>query len=167
MTQTQTRPDSISGDAATAETIAAIERFNEAFNRHDVDAIMAAMTDDCVFESTGPAPDGPRFVGQDAVRAVWEDFFRSSPHAYFDVEEMFAAGDRCTIVKPIAGTEWCEAPHFQYQLSGRLHVVMADGTEFDMGPGVVSLLPSGHDAWVLGDEPVVLIDWHGATNYAK
>ena len=92
MTQTQTRPDSISGDAATAETIAAIERFNEAFNRHDVDAIMAAMTDDCVFESTGPAPDGPRFVGQDAVRAVWEDFFRSSPHAYFDVEEMFAVG---------------------------------------------------------------------------
>ena len=70
-------------------------------------------------------------------------------------------------VKPIAGTEWCEAPHFQYQVSGRLHVVMADGTEFDAGPGEVSLLPSGHDAWVLGDEPVVLIDWHGATNYAR
>ena len=70
-------------------------------------------------------------------------------------------------VKPIAGTEWCEAPHFQYQVSGHIHVVMADGTEFDSGSGAVSLLPSGHDAWVLGDEPVVLVDWHGATNYAK
>ena len=97
MTQTQNQPVHLGGDAATAETIAAIERFNEAFNRHDVDAIMAAMTDDVVFDSTGPAPDGMQVVGQDAMRAVWEDFFRSSPHAYFDVEEMFAAGDRCTV----------------------------------------------------------------------
>lgn len=70
-------------------------------------------------------------------------------------------------VKPIAGTQWCEAPHFQYQVSGRLHVVMEDGTEFDLGPGDVSTLPSGHDAWVIGDEPVVLVDWYGASNYAK
>jgi quercetin dioxygenase-like cupin family protein len=70
-------------------------------------------------------------------------------------------------VKPIAGTEWCEAPHFQYHLSGRLHVLMTDGTEFEVGPGEVSALPSGHDGWVVGDEPVVLIDWAGATNYAK
>ena len=70
-------------------------------------------------------------------------------------------------VKPIAGTEWCEAPHFQYHLSGRLHVLMMDGTEFEVGPGEVSLLPSGHDGWVVGDEPVVLIDWAGASNYAK
>jgi hypothetical protein len=70
-------------------------------------------------------------------------------------------------VKPIAGTEWCEAPHFQYQVSGRLHVLMEDGTEFDLGPGDVSALPSGHDAWVVGDEPVVLVDWYGASNYAK
>jgi hypothetical protein len=70
-------------------------------------------------------------------------------------------------VKPIAGTQWCEAPHFQYQVSGRLRVQMSDGTEFDLGPGDVSMLPSGHDAWVVGDEPVVLVDWHGATNYAK
>jgi quercetin dioxygenase-like cupin family protein len=70
-------------------------------------------------------------------------------------------------VKPIAGTEWCEAPHFQYHLSGRLHVLMADGTEFEVGPGEVSALPSGHDGWVVGDEPVVLIDWAGASNYAK
>jgi len=70
-------------------------------------------------------------------------------------------------VKPIAKTEWCEAPHFQYHLSGRLHVQMADGTEFEAGPGEVVALPSGHDAWVVGNEPVVLIDWSGASNYAK
>lgn len=70
-------------------------------------------------------------------------------------------------VKPIAGTELCEAPHFQYQVSGRLHVVMEDGVEFDLNPGDVSTLPSGHDAWVVGDEPVVLVDWYGAGNYAK
>jgi hypothetical protein len=69
-------------------------------------------------------------------------------------------------VKPIAKTAWCEAPHFQYQVSGRLHVKMKDGTEFETGPGEVSALPSGHDAWVVGSEPVVLIDWAGATHYA-
>ena len=70
-------------------------------------------------------------------------------------------------VKPIAGTELCEAPHFQYQVSGRMHVVMADGAELELGPGDVSALPSGHDAWVVGNEPVVLVDWAGASNYAK
>jgi hypothetical protein len=70
-------------------------------------------------------------------------------------------------VKPIAGTDWCEAPHFQYMVSGRLHVKMKDGREFDLGPGSVSHLPAGHDAWVVGNEPVVLVDWYGATNYAR
>ncbi len=70
-------------------------------------------------------------------------------------------------VKPIAGTQWCEAPHFQYQITGRLHIAMADGTEFESGPGQVTTLPSGHDAWVVGDQPVILIDWAGASNYAK
>ncbi|HEV3123976.1 MAG TPA: cupin domain-containing protein [Candidatus Dormibacteraeota bacterium] len=70
-------------------------------------------------------------------------------------------------VKPIAGTELCEAPHFQYHAAGTLHILMADGTEFDTGPGQVTALPQGHDAWVVGDEPVVLVDWWGASNYAK
>ncbi len=70
-------------------------------------------------------------------------------------------------VKPIAGTEWCEAPHFQYQVSGRLRVKMQDGTEFETGPGDVSHLPSGHDAWVVGNEPVALVDWYGAVDYAR
>ena len=72
-----------------------VEAFNEAFNRHDVDAIMNAMTDDCVFEGTGPVPDGARFQGQMAVRAVWERLFSSSPQAYFETEDIFAHGDRC------------------------------------------------------------------------
>jgi ketosteroid isomerase-like protein len=86
----------LTADPATAATLAAIERFNDAFNRHDVDAVMAAMTDDCVFESTSP-PDGPRFVGQAEVRAAWEGFFQSSPDAVFETEELFAVGDRCVV----------------------------------------------------------------------
>jgi hypothetical protein len=70
-------------------------------------------------------------------------------------------------VKPIAGTDSCEAPHFQYHVSGRLAVRMDDGTEFVAEPGDVTSLPSGHDAWVLGDEPAVVVDWYGATNYAR
>jgi mannose-6-phosphate isomerase-like protein (cupin superfamily) len=70
-------------------------------------------------------------------------------------------------VKPIAKTEWCMAPHFQYTISGRLHVKMKSGEEFELGPGDASYLPEGHDAWVVGNDPVVVIDWAGATNYAK
>jgi ketosteroid isomerase-like protein len=80
-----------------AATLEAVERFNDAFNRHDVDGVMAAMTDDCVFENTNPPPDGARYEGQAAVRAFWEHFFRSSPSAVFEAEEMFASGDRCVV----------------------------------------------------------------------
>jgi ketosteroid isomerase-like protein len=81
-----------------AATMATVDRFNEAFNRHDVDAIMALMTDDVVFDSTRPAPDGERFVGQGPVRAFWEQFFARSPTARFETEEQFAAGDRCVVL---------------------------------------------------------------------
>ena len=70
-------------------------------------------------------------------------------------------------VKPIAKTSSCEAPHFQYHLSGRLAIKMDDGQELIAEPGDITSLPSGHDAWVVGDEPVVVIDWFGASNYAK
>jgi hypothetical protein len=70
-------------------------------------------------------------------------------------------------LKPIAGTDSCEAPHFQYHLSGQLAILMDDGQEFIAGPGDVTSLPSGHDAWVVGDETVVVIDWFGASDYAK
>ena len=84
-------------DAEPTATIAAVERFNAAFDRHDVDAVMAAMTDDCVFENTSPSPDGERYEGQAAVRAFWDAFFRSSPGARFETEDLFAAGDRCLV----------------------------------------------------------------------
>ena len=72
-----------------------------------------------------------------------------------------------TSVKPIAGTKSCEAPHFQYQVSGVIRVRMDDGSEFDCHPGDVSLLSSGHDAWVVGDEPVVIVDFQGMVDYAN
>jgi hypothetical protein len=72
-----------------------------------------------------------------------------------------------TSVKPIAKTHSCEAPHFQYHVSGVLRVRMDDGTEFDCKPGDVSLLPPGHDAWVVGDEPAVVIDFQGMIDYAR
>jgi quercetin dioxygenase-like cupin family protein len=72
-----------------------------------------------------------------------------------------------THMKAAAGTKSCEAPHFQYHISGELGIKMDDGTEFVAKPGDITSLPSGHDAWVIGKEPVVVVDWHGATNYAK
>lgn len=72
-----------------------------------------------------------------------------------------------TCVKPIAGTESCQAAHLQYNVSGRLHVVMDDGSEGEFGPGDVYYLPPGHDAWVVGNEPLVVIDITGMTEYAK
>ena len=79
-----------------SDTAATIDRFNEAFNRHDVDAVMAAMTDDCVFENTSP-PNGQRYEGQAQVRAAWEEFFAASPDAHFDGEDVIVAGDRCVV----------------------------------------------------------------------
>src|SRR3990172_4347686 len=70
-------------------------------------------------------------------------------------------------VKPIAGTELCEAPHFLYQVSGRMKVVMKDGREFESGPGDVAGIPPGRRAWVVGNEPVVVVDWGGATTNAR
>jgi ketosteroid isomerase-like protein len=84
-------------DAESAASLDTIERFNDAFNRHDVDDVMALMTEDVVFENTSPAPDGERYVGQAAVRKFWERFFGGSPHAHFTAEEVFAAGDRCIV----------------------------------------------------------------------
>jgi hypothetical protein len=71
-----------------------------------------------------------------------------------------------TDVKPVAGTELCEAPHQQYHIAGRIHVRMQDGTEVEAGPGDVVSLPPGHDAWVVGDETVVVVDWQGASVWA-
>jgi len=71
-----------------------------------------------------------------------------------------------TSVQPIAKTKSCEAPHFQYHVSGVIKVRMDDGTELECRAGDVSLLPMGHDAWVVGNEPVVLVDFQGMVEYA-
>jgi ketosteroid isomerase-like protein len=71
----------------------AVERFNAAFDAKDVDAIMAAMTPDCVFEDTAP-PDGTRHVGAEAVRAAWTKLFAASPDGRFTTEEVIDAGAR-------------------------------------------------------------------------
>jgi len=72
-----------------------------------------------------------------------------------------------TSVKPIAGTASCEAPHFQYHIQGKLGIKMDDGSEYIAVAGDITSLPKGHDAWVIGNEPVILVDWYGASNYAK
>ena len=64
-------------------------------------------------------------------------------------------------IKPVVKTEWCEAPHLQYLISGRYHVRMKDGAEFDISAGDVASVPPGHDAWVVGDEPAVGIEFVG------
>jgi mannose-6-phosphate isomerase-like protein (cupin superfamily) len=70
-------------------------------------------------------------------------------------------------IKPTAGTESCQVPHLNYIISGHLHIVMDDGTEVDAGPGDALLVPPGHNAWVVGDEPVVGLDFQGGHLYGK
>ncbi len=91
-----------------------------------------------------------KFGGAAVGRAVFEPGWKWSKH-----------------LKPMAKTKSCEAPHFQYHVTGVLHVKMDDGAEFDVGPGEVSMLPPGHDAWVVGVEPVTVIDFQGMVEYGK
>jgi hypothetical protein len=125
--------------------------------------------------SVPAAPDGrsqnehKRFDNPDEVREF--------PNGYAEILDIgngqvgrmvFHPGWRwSTDVKPIAGTDSCKVQHFQYQVSGRLGVRTDDGTEFVTEPGDILSLVSGHDGWVIGDEPVVVIDWSGASTYAK
>lgn len=80
------------GDGSAA--LAVVTRFCAAFDRGDVGGVMALMTDDCIFESTFPAPNGERHIGQAAVRKYWEHFFTNTEEPRFENEEMFATGDR-------------------------------------------------------------------------
>jgi limonene-1,2-epoxide hydrolase len=75
--------------------IRVVLEFNEAFNRHDVAGMMRLMSDDCVFENTAPAPDGSLYKGKEAVTQFWQDFFRDSPQAHIESEEIFGFGMRC------------------------------------------------------------------------
>jgi ketosteroid isomerase-like protein len=78
-------------------TLTAVDHFNQAFFSQDIEAVMAAITDDCVFENTYPAPDGTRYEGKEAVGAAFAEFFRSSPQAQFTIEDIVALGDRCVV----------------------------------------------------------------------
>lgn len=102
---------------------------------------------------------------------------REFPHGKVDIvtlgdvtfgRAIFQPGWRwSTCVKPAAGTESCQAAHLNLHISGQIAVRMDDGTERVFGPGEVSELPPGHDAWVVGNEPVVVIDISGMEEYAK
>jgi len=70
-------------------------------------------------------------------------------------------------VKPLVKTKSCEAEHIQYFISGRLRVRMDDGSEYEFGPGDVAYVPPGHEAWVVGNEPVQLIDIMGLAQIAE
>jgi limonene-1,2-epoxide hydrolase len=78
-------------------SIRVVLEFNEAFNRHDIKAMMQLMSDDCIFENTSPAPDGTMIKGKDAVTQFWEGFFNESPHAHIKIEEIFSLGFRCVM----------------------------------------------------------------------
>ena len=69
--------------------------FNDAFNRHDVPAMMKLMSEDCAFENTNPAPDGTLYKGKEAVTRFWLGFFHESPRAQIEIEEIFSMGNRC------------------------------------------------------------------------
>ncbi len=70
-------------------------------------------------------------------------------------------------VRPIAGTDSCQAAHFGYVVSGRQVIRMDDGTELEIRAGDIVSIPAGHDGWTVGDEACVVLDFSGMANYAK
>lgn len=94
------REASVSNDqnSAEQETRKAIDAFNDAFNRHDADAMSGFLTDDTVFEDTSPAPDGRRIQGKSAVVEFWRGWFSRNSDAHFDAEEIIVSGNRATVL---------------------------------------------------------------------
>jgi ketosteroid isomerase-like protein len=70
-----------------------VDKFGAAWDRHDLEAALSMITDDCVFDATGPAPDGTRYVGRQAIRDAWKPIF-ADINSKFEVEETIDAGDR-------------------------------------------------------------------------
>ncbi|WP_329026398.1 cupin domain-containing protein [Streptomyces sp. NBC_00690] len=107
-------------------------------------------------DETRPFPDGTGRLdlletpGGPVGRAVFEPGWRWSEH-----------------IKPLAGTASCQEAHTGYVVSGRIKIVMDGGESAEAGPGDFLQIPPGHDAWVLGEEPCVAVDWTGYGNYAK
>jgi len=77
--------------------IRVVLEFNEVFNRHDIAGLVKLISDDCVFENTEPAPDGTVYAGKEAITQYWRDFFRGSPQAHIQIEEIFGLGLRCVM----------------------------------------------------------------------
>jgi hypothetical protein len=107
-------------------------------------------------DETRPFADGKgrldliQAEGGPVGRAVFEPGWRWSEH-----------------IKPLAGTDSCQSAHTGYVVRGRMHDVMDDGQEDDYGPGDFMQVSPGHDAWVVGDEQCVAVDWTGFGDYAK
>lgn len=84
--------------ASASSTRIVVDRFNDAFNRHDADALAPLLTDDTVFEDTSPAPDGQRIEGKAAVVAFWRAWFARNPDANFQAEDVIVCGDRAVVL---------------------------------------------------------------------
>jgi ketosteroid isomerase-like protein len=82
---------------AAQATRMVIDRFNEAFNRHDADALAPLLTDDTVFEDTSPAPDGQRIEGKAAAVEFWRGWFARNPDAVFEAEDVIVTGNRAVV----------------------------------------------------------------------
>lgn len=93
-------------------------------------------------------------------------------HARIDIVHIAGAGVGRATFEPgwkwsehekpvVGGGEYCEDPHFVYLAAGQLHVVMSDGSEFDLNEGDIATIPAGHDGWVVGDKPVTMLDFGG------
>jgi ketosteroid isomerase-like protein len=78
-------------------TRAIVDRFNEAFNRHDADALNSLLTDDTVFENTSPPPDGLRIEGRESVVHFWREWFSRNSDSTFDAEDMIVCGNRAVV----------------------------------------------------------------------
>lgn len=70
-------------------------------------------------------------------------------------------------VKPIVGTNSCQVAHTWYMIAGRMRVKMDDGTKLEFGPHDALVIPPGHDAWIVGNEPAIVLDFSGSAQYAK
>ena len=80
-------------NAQMQDALSVVEAFGEAWAAHDLDAVLALITDDCIFDATGPAPDGRTHVGRDAIRDAWRNIFADTA-SQFDAEETFDCEDR-------------------------------------------------------------------------
>jgi len=102
------------------------------------------------FEAGGGHLDLVNLAAGPVGRAIFQPGWRWSEH-----------------VKPIAGTDSCQAAHTCYFVAGRMAVVMDDGEQIEYGPGDFAIMAPGHDAWIVGDRPCVVVDWQGFADYAK